>query len=189
MIQIFGIIMVLIFYVAYFSKLINQKSRGIKTNQLGRGRKTKQNIVIETLLRIATILIVIVMLGSAILNTTLFTSNLLRAIGLGLLFLGTCIFIIAMVTMKDNWRAGITHEDKTSIVTNGIYMFSRNPAFLGFDLTYIGACLAFGNIILIVITVITIILMHMQILQEEKFLESTFQQEYRAYKSKVRRYL
>jgi protein-S-isoprenylcysteine O-methyltransferase Ste14 len=129
------------------------------------------------------------MLVSAILNTSLFSNQIIRGIGLGLLYLGTVIFIIAMVTMRDSWRAGITHEDKTSMVTSGIYNYSRNPAFLGFDLTYLGACIDFGNIILMVIAVITIILMHLQILQEEKFLENTFQQGYIEYKRKVRRYL
>jgi protein-S-isoprenylcysteine O-methyltransferase Ste14 len=109
-------------------------------------------------------------------------------LGLGLFAIGTGLFITAMVTMRDSWRAGITHEDKTTIVTSGIYKFSRNPAFLGFDLTYIGACFTFGNILLIIVAAITITLMHLQILEEEKFLESAFQVDYMNYKRKVRRY-
>ena len=40
--------------------------------------------------------------------------------------------------MKDSWQAGIPDKDKTELVTTGIYRFSRNPAFLGFDLMYVG---------------------------------------------------
>jgi protein-S-isoprenylcysteine O-methyltransferase Ste14 len=74
------------------------------------------------------------------------------------------------------------------MVTSGIYKFSRNPAFLGFDLTYIGASLSFGNIIVFIMAVLTIIIMHLQILEEEKFLEVTFGNKYVEYKSKVGRY-
>lgn len=58
----------------------------------------------------------------------------------------------------------------------------------GFDLTYIGTCLAFGNIVLFIIAAFTMIMMHLQILEEEKFLESTFKEEYLNYKRKVGRY-
>ncbi len=36
------------------------------------------------------------------------------------------------------WRAGVSEKEKTELVTAGIYRWSRNPAFLGFDLLYIG---------------------------------------------------
>ena len=188
MIQIIGVIEVLIFYVAYFLKLINQRKKGIKTNQLGIGNKSRKIVIIESLLRFSSTAIVIVVLVSAILNTSLFSNQMVRGIGLVLLGLGTCLFIIAMVTMQDNWRAGIPEKDKTDMVTTGIYTISRNPAFLGFDLTYIGASLAFGNIIVLILTALTIALMHLQILEEEKYLETTFGNRYDTYKNKVGRY-
>ena len=45
MIQIIGVIEVLIFYVAYFLKLINQRKKGIKTNQLGIGNKSRKTVM------------------------------------------------------------------------------------------------------------------------------------------------
>jgi len=188
MIQIIGVIEVLIFYVAYFLKLFNQRKKGIKTNQLGIGNKSRKTVIIESLLRFSSTAIVIVVLVSAILNTSLFSNQMIRGIGLALLGLGTCLFIIAMITMQDNWRAGIPEKDKTDMVTTGIYTISRNPAFLGFDLTYIGASLAFGNIIVLILTALTIALMHLQILEEEKYLETTFGNRYDTYKNKVGRY-
>ena len=188
MIQIIGVIEVLIFYVAYFLKLFNQRKKGIKTNQLGIGNKSRKTVIIESLLRFSSTAIVIVVLVSAILNTSLFSNQMIRGIGLALLGLGTCLFIIAMVTMQDNWRAGIPEKDKTDMVTTGIYTISRNPAFLGFDLTYIGASLAFGNIIVLILTALTIALMHLQILEEEKYLETTFGNRYDTYKNRVGRY-
>jgi protein-S-isoprenylcysteine O-methyltransferase Ste14 len=130
-----------------------------------------------------------VILLSAIFNTFMVSSDIARVIGLLLFGIGTLLFIIAMFTMKDSWRAGIPSEEKTAFVTRGIYQYSRNPAFLGFDLTYIGAILAFGNIILLILAVFTITMMHLQILEEEHFLETRFGNDYTIYKSKVRRYI
>ncbi len=188
MIQIIGIIELIIFYVAYFFKLFRQKRRGINTNQLGIGNKPRKTIIIETLLRFSSTFIVVVILLSAILNTSIFSNQIIRGFGLVLFGCGTILFILAMVTMKDSWRAGVPDKDSTSIVTMGIYKISRNPAFLGFDLTYIGANLAYGNIVLFLSAIITITMMHLQILEEEKFLEITFGNEYLIYKYKVGRY-
>ena len=39
MIQIIGILELIIFYTAYFVKILNQKKKGIITDQLGKGKK------------------------------------------------------------------------------------------------------------------------------------------------------
>jgi len=102
---------------------------------------------------------------------------------------GALVFIIAMVTMRDSWRAGIPAEDNTQMVTSGIYRISRNPAFLGFDLTYIGYYLAFDNLPLLLISLFAVTLMHLQILEEEKYLANRFGTKYLEYKKNVGRYL
>ncbi len=188
MFQTIGFIEVVVFYFAYFLKLFLQRKRGIKTNQLGFGKKLKKTIIIEILLKIFTSIIVIIMLISVAINTGLSQTTMWKITGILLVMIGTVLFILAMITMKDSWRAGIPADDKTEMVTGGIYGLSRNPAFLCFDLTYIGICLAFGNPILIGVAVITIFLIHLQILEEEKFLYKNFGGSYLNYKKKVRRY-
>ena len=92
--------------------------------------------------------------------------------------------------MRDSWRAGVSKTDKTELVTNGIYQISRNPAFLGFDLLYIGTLLMFFNWILCFLTVFAVIMYHLQIVNvEEDFLFATFGNEYLQYKKKVCRYI
>ena len=103
--------------------------------------------------------------------------------------LGNLVFLIAVLCMKDSWRAGIPDQDKTELVTDGIYAFSRNPAFLGFDLQYIGVLLMFCNLLTGMFTVFAIVMLHRQILQEERYLTATFGEEYRAYQRRVFRYL
>ena len=81
-------------------------------------------------------------------------------------------------------------EEKTELVTTGIYSISRNPAFLGFDLMYIGILITFFNWILCVVTCVVMVLFHLQIVNvEEDFLIEAFGDEYIKYRKKVCRYL
>lgn len=71
-----------------------------------------------------------------------------------------------------------------------IYQISRNPAFLGFDLVYIGILLMFFNWVLFSSSVFAMLMLHLQIVKvEEEFLTTVFGDEYLAYRKKVRRYL
>mgnify|MGYP000759734270 CR=1 FL=1 len=187
--QITGLILLAVYYTAYFIKMLGQKKKGIQTTQFGIGEKVKRTVIIEKTLQIVSFLSVIAEIVSLIRNTGGQISAELRLTGLGLAAFGTTIFIIAMLTMQDSWRAGIAQKDSTSLVTKGIYKVSRNPAFLGFDLIYIGICITFFNVILLFISLFGILMMHLQILEEEKFLPTVFGAEYEAYRKRVGRYL
>lgn len=88
--------------------------------------------------------------------------------------LGDTIFLLSVLCMKDSWRAGIPDKDKIELVTTGIYHFIRNPAFLGFDLMYVGVLLLYGNLLKLGFSVFAIVMLHLQILQEERYLVNTF---------------
>lgn len=98
-------------------------------------------------------------------------------------------FLLSVLCMKDSWRAGIPDKDKTELVTIGIYRFSRNPAFLGFDLMYVGVLLLYGNLLTLGFSVFAIVMLHLQILQEERYLVNTFGEPYQEYCRHVFRYL
>lgn len=116
--------------------------------------------------------------------------TIIRVMGAVLSVAGTIVFIAAVHTMHDSWRAGVSKTDKTELVTSGIYQISRNPAFLGFDLLYIGTLLMFFNWILCILTVFAVTMYHLQIVNvEEDFLLATFGHEYLQYKKKVCRYI
>lgn len=107
----------------------------------------------------------------------------------GITALGVAFFIVAMLTMEDNWRAGIPEKGKTQLVQKGIYRISRNPAFVGFDLMYIGLLLAFPNILHLAFALFPVIMLDLQIKQEENFCRDAFGKEYEEYCKIVRRYL
>lgn len=185
--RIFALLIMILFYSIYFGKMIIQKRQGIKTRQLGKGKN--QNVrTIEILISIATLIIIPIQLISIILNLTLLDNNI-RFIGFLVGILGDILFLIAIITMKNSWRAGIPSEDKIEFVSYGIYKISRNPAFVGFDLMYIGICLLYCNVLTIVFSLFAIIMLHFQILEEEKYLKKTFGEKYLTYKNKVCRYI
>lgn len=94
---------------------------------------------------------------------------------------GGCRFPEAVLCMKDSRCAGISEKDKTVLVTNGLYAFSRNPAFLGFDLMYLGIFLLYGNVLNGLCTVFAVVMLHLQILQEKKYMTDIFWQAYCEY--------
>lgn len=185
--QLLAVLIMLIFYSIYFLKMLSQRKKGIKTNQIGK-RKEKDIHIVETLMGVGTCLIVIVQLLSIVLNLTMLPFYA-RVTGFIMAMFGNAIFLISVLCMKDSWRAGIPEKDKTKLVTKGIYKISRNPAFLGFNLMYIGILLIFFNYGLLLFTVYVIMMLHLQVLQEEKYMEKTFGNEYLQYKNKVFRYI
>lgn len=176
------------FYICYFAKMISQKKQGIDTDQLGKGKVGFVKFI-EVTLKTSTYLLPAIEVVSIVFYTGS-VNDVLRIIGLIILALGVVAFIVSVLQMKDNWRAGVQREEKTELVTTGIYSVSRNPAFLGFDLMYIGIVITFFNWYLCVATCIVMVLFHLQIVNvEEDFLVEAFGDEYIKYRKKVCRYL
>lgn len=176
-----------VFYIAYFTKIILQHKHGVQTDQIGKGNKPKKVLAIEIIMKIATYSIVVVEVASIVFDLRMWRSSY-AFVGVGVAAIGVSVFIVAMITMRDSWRAGIPEKDKTELVTTGIYRISRNPAFLGFDLMYIGVLIAYFNYMHLAFVVFAVVMLHLQILQEEKFLTTTFGEKYTKYKKRTGRY-
>lgn len=185
--QIIAIVILTVFYGCYFTKMISQRKKGIQTDQIGKGKVGFVKFI-EVTMKIITIIVPIAEIISILLNTSVLPVWA-RIVGISIAVTGVAVFITSVVTMRDSWRAGVSKTDKTELVTSGIYSFSRNPAFLGFDLVYIGILLMFFNLILFIISVFGVVIFHLQIVNvEEDFLIDTFREEYINYKKKVCRY-
>lgn len=185
--KIIAIILMGIFYICYFAKMFSQKKKGINTDQLGKGKKGFVKCI-EIALKVTTYILPLLQIVSILLSSKS-DNTVLSIVGVAVEMLGVIVFILSVTEMKDNWRAGVQREEKTSLVTSGIYSMSRNPAFLGFELMYIGILVAFFNWYLLIATIIALILFHLQIIKvEEVFLIDAFGDEYFKYKNKVFRY-
>lgn len=186
--QIGGILVLFLFYSIYIRNIFSQKKKGITTNQIAKGKEKGTRFYIELIMKLATYSVVVVEVISILIGYSLLgLSGKLGGLILGLS--GDFLFGIAVWTMKDSWRAGIAENDKTAMVTGGIYKWSRNPAFLAFDLVYVGILIMYFNWILLIFSLWAMIMLHLQILQEERYLPSVFGEEYLEYKKHTFRYL
>jgi protein-S-isoprenylcysteine O-methyltransferase Ste14 len=76
------------------------------------------------------------------------------------------------------------------MVQDGFYRFSRNPMYLGMLLVLIGVGLWLGNVLaLLLAPAFVAIMTRGYIMREEQQLEDRFGGEYRAYRSRVRRWI
>ena len=185
--RLLALFVLAVFYGIYLIKQWRQKCRGIQTMQIGRGKEAQTHTV-ETLMGIATVGVIPAQLLSIAFGWSHLSANA-RFTGFCIGMVGDLIFLISVLCMKDSWRAGIPDRDRTELVTDGIYAFSRNPAFLGFDLQYIGVLLMFCNLLTATFTVFAVSMLHLQILQEERYLTATFGRAYLDYRHRVFRYL
>lgn len=186
--QAAGIAILFAFYGCYFIKMIDQNKKGIKTDQIGKGKSGREKSI-ELTMKLSAYMVLAAELFSIILNIHLSIVPV-RVLGGFLGAAGVFVFVVSVATMQDSWRAGISKTDKTEFVTKGIYQISRNPAFLGFDLVYAGILLMFFHWGLLAVSVFAGVMLHLQIVYvEEGFLEKAFGEEYIKYKKKVCRYL
>lgn len=186
--QISGFIILLAFYGCYFAKMLSQRQKGIKTDQIGKGKAGFVKFI-EIAMKIATYLVPGVEVVSIVSDTGSFPAPV-RMAGVLIGIAGVIVFTVSVLTMRDSWRAGVSKTDKTELITEGIYQISRNPAFLGFDLVYIGIATMFFNWPLLIVSAFAMAMLHLQIVNvEEEFLLESFGDEYLCYREKVCRYL
>ena len=183
-----GLLALLLFYGVYFGKMAMQKKQGIQIDHIAKGGKRGRLFRVEMTMKAATCAAPVAELISVFTGISLLPV-FARYTGVLAAFAGVMCFAVSVYTMRDSWRAGIPEHDKTEMVTTGIYSISRNPAFLGFDMVYLGFLLMFFNPVLLVFTIFAVVMLHLQILQEEKFMADTFGSEYEKYRKHVFRYI
>ena len=182
-----ALLVLVIFYGIYFAKMLVQKRQGVQTRQIGRVKEKSVHRV-EVLMSIATLAAPVIQILSILFGWNHMPANA-RFTGFCIGMLGDIIFQVSVLCMKDSWRAGIPDKDRTKLVTTGIYRYSRNPAFLGFDFMYVGLLLMYFNLSMLVVSAFAIIMLHLQILQEERYLTENYGDSYREYRKHVFRYL
>ena len=102
---------------------------------------------------------------------------------------GIAGMIFTLISFGDSFRVGIDEVKPDRLVTTGMFRFSRNPIYVCFDLFFVGLFLVHRNIVMAIAVIGFALLIHRQILREEKFLRSYYGTEYKEYCRKVRRYL
>jgi len=191
-VDLFAIITLGIFYIMFFGKTILLYRNGIKVWIIGTKSKKPSEIILSLLLLLNFIFIIITSLHihlPTIISNSLINIIWIKYVGLIICVFSLGIFLLALISFGKAWRIGIDEKNSNELITSGIFKYSRNPVFLFMDLYSIGIMLIYPNIIFIIITVGTIVCVHIQILQEEKFLLNKFGENYMKYINKTGRYI
>ena len=96
---------------------------------------------------------------------------------------------VAQFQMSKSWRIGIDYEEKTELVSSGLFNYSRNPIFLGILLSYLGTFLIAPNTLSFSVLLVIFFIIQTQVRLEEEYLEKVQGKNYLEYKKQVRRWL
>ena len=136
------------------------------------------------------IFIVIAYIAKWTIPITLVVPNFLRNIAFALIVAGFSLGIAAISEFRKARTTVDPHGSVSSVVTSGIYRFTRNPIYLGFLLMLIGIPLNSGTYWGLILAPVFIYFMNNLVIErEEAYLEKKFGDVYAGYKSRVRRWL
>lgn len=128
----------------------------------------------------------LLIIGIKVINTDSFKYN--EYISYSFLCVGLFFVVLSMFNLGKSTRFGLP-EENTIFKTKGLYKVSRNPMYVGFDLLTISSIVYTLNLWILLIGAYSLIIYHLIILGEERFLKERFGDEYVSYLKKVRRYL
>src|SRR5262245_14973335 len=118
------------------------------------------------------------------------TSPLAQPVAWLLLAAGFLTRVWATVSFYTRNLRVISLVPQRTLVKSGPYQFSRNPLYLGGNVfTFFGAALLLGSPAACIATVVHLPLVDLFIRREEAQLELAFGDEWRRYKTRVRRWL
>lgn len=122
--------------------------------------------------------------------TQIFTGSLMAEIGLLILIVGIIGVFLAVRTVLRARSPVDPYKSPTTIVTTGLYRFSRNPIYVFDTLIYIGLAMAFSSFWAIVLMPLLIwTLQQGVVLREEHYLARRFGEEYLRYQRGVKRWI
>ena len=102
----------------------------------------------------------------------------LLALGFGMAVAGVIGFRVAATTVNP-----LKPETATSLVTCGVFQYSRNPMYVGLTVYLAAGC------VLLAVSLFIAYIYRFQIVPEERAMHKLFGAEYEAYQSSVRRWL
>ena len=110
--------------------------------------------------------------------------------GLALAVSGTVLVLVAQATMGDSWRIGVDEQERTRLVTHGVFSLVRNPIFSSMLICFAGLALMVPNVLSAAGLAVLIASLEVQVrLVEEPYLLQSHGDEYRAYAATAGRFL
>lgn len=109
----------------------------------------------------------------------------LAGVGVAIEAVGVAAFVRSRTTVNP-----LHPERASTLVTSGLYRVSRNPMYLGMACLLVAWCLYLGSLPgFLVMAGFVVLIENYQIKPEEVALERVFGEAYKAYKTRVRRWV
>ena len=119
-----------------------------------------------------------------------FTSLIAQLVGSAIIVLGLFLLISANGLFT---RAGIDvvpFRKVTTLMTSGVYRYSRNPMYLGMALVLLGCATTVGSTTALLVPPVFMVIIEWRFIRpEEEMLRERFPETYPAYCARVRRWL
>lgn len=109
--------------------------------------------------------------------------------GIPLLVLGFGLWAWGVAGLLRRGESPDPGKATTKLITAGPYRFSRNPIYTGGTAALLGLALLLDTAIGVAVVVALALLAHNLTLAEERYLESKFGDDWRQYRSRVRRWI
>jgi protein-S-isoprenylcysteine O-methyltransferase Ste14 len=111
-------------------------------------------------------------------------------LALSVVLVGLAVNVWGAFTMRRVRTAINPYQPTSHIVDTGPFRWTRNPLYLGMDLLFVGISLWLNSLWCAPVFVVLLLVMHYGvILREERYLEGRFDEAYRRYCARVRRYI
>jgi protein-S-isoprenylcysteine O-methyltransferase Ste14 len=120
------------------------------------------------------------------------SSALFAFLGYGALLMGVIVLALALMAFARSRTTvnPLSPEKAETLVTTGLYRFTRNPMYLAMAFILTGGALLLGNIASLASPAVFIVVMTIfQIKPEERALQSIFGDAFTAYRRQTRRWL
>ena len=127
--------------------------------------------------------------GSELLRLPLLSDRTATGLCLLLLAVNLAIGGASLKDLGDSWRVGVIEQQRTELVVDGVYRFTRNPYFLAYLLMFAAYTVLLQNGLLLVLACIGFGMVHAMVTREERYLDQVHGEAYQQYCRRVPRYL
>lgn len=106
------------------------------------------------------------------------------------LVFGAFMSITAALSFRRAGTPVVPFEQSTALVTGGWFRVTRNPMYVGLSLILFGVALIDGTLGAFLPLPVFVAILHFRFIRaEERFLEEIFGEQYRVYRTQVRRWI
>ncbi len=111
-------------------------------------------------------------------------------VGLALTVAGLVVVLVSQAQMGVSWRIGVDPGERTSLVTGGVFGWTRNPVFTGMVMVQVGVAFMVPSWWSVVAVLLLVAAVQLQVrVVEEPYLRRVHGRVYRGYAARVGRFV